>query len=446
MKSWCVICAAVLIGVSACAQSFDVLTVRSRTEQFVVHGTASSFRASQPFHSARTGQGQFFWFQPYQLKTNEISRIRLVPGLVAVSCERIKEALLNALEVKDAGGRRIHIYLNSQIAADQIAVAASRSTKGWIYGLELPMELDERQFASVILQVLLLEMVNHESTEQYIELPFWLLNGLIAHLQATSLQSLALQPNLQLATVQTEIDPVARLRQRFQNELPLTFDELSWPENLATTNKANLFQDSAQLFVHELLRLENGKACLRRFLEELPKYKNWQFAFLGGFKPHFAQLVDAEKWWALRHATFVGRDLKHLWSPDESWRKLKETLDVSAQIRLKSNRLPVEAKITLQEVIDQWDRGRQEITLRKALGQLRAMRQRVQPELVSLVDDYGRVLETYLEERNGKGQTPRESNFLPSPVTLKKSICRQLDVLDEKRSKLYQTVTLSKAK
>jgi len=37
----------------------------------------------------------------------------------------------------------------------------------------------------------------------------------------------------------------------------------------------------------ELLRLENGRACLREMLAQLPAFYNWQFAFLKGFSPGF---------------------------------------------------------------------------------------------------------------------------------------------------------------
>jgi len=45
--------------------------------------------------------------------------------------------------------------------------------------------------------------------------------------------------------------------------------------------------------------LENGRACLREMLAQLPAFYNWQFAFLKGFQPWFQRPLDVEKWWAL---------------------------------------------------------------------------------------------------------------------------------------------------
>src|SRR5260221_309389 len=79
---------------------------------------------------------------------------------------------------------------------------------------------------------------------------------------------------------------------------PLSFEGLSWPSDAHLSGEAgDVYRASAQLFVHELLRFQDGRACLRTMLDGLPQHYNWQFAFLQGFKSHFQRLQDAEKWW-----------------------------------------------------------------------------------------------------------------------------------------------------
>jgi hypothetical protein len=76
---------------------------------------------------------------------------------------------------------------------------------------------------------------------------------------------------------------------------------LSWPaaEQLVG-ERGELYRSSAQLFVHQLLNLPEGAACMRTMLEQLPLYYNWQFAFLHAFHELFPQPVDVEKWWSLQ--------------------------------------------------------------------------------------------------------------------------------------------------
>ena len=53
-------------------------------------------------------------------------------------------------------------------------------------------------------------------------------------------------------------------RRNLRGRPPLTFEDLSWPPAQAVAGDAgDLYRGSAQLFVGELLRLPDGRACLR---------------------------------------------------------------------------------------------------------------------------------------------------------------------------------------
>lgn len=448
MRSLFLICTMLLLTFSVRAQSDDPLFARSRTnvvvssrtQQFFVYGVQSL----QPtrLQSLPIGQGQFFWSRPMQT-TNEVERIRLVPSLAAVSCERIKEELLNEFGLKDAGGRRIHIQLNDRISEREIGIGATKFRNNWVYGVELPTDLSTDAFVTTIAQVLLVEMANHNASEAQAELPVWLLTGMAAHLRSsTETTSLTLQPNWQMRREQNKIDPVAALRERFQHEMPLTFDELSWPSSLSKDKQA-VYRESAHLFVFELLQLKEGRQCMRNFVVQLSQHKNWQFAFLEAFKPHFAKLVDVEKWWALKFTAFAGRDPSLFWSKEESWKQLKAALDVPVQIHLKSDRMPVSAQLTLQEVIQTWEPARQEMALQKATQQLQVARMRVQPEMVRIIDDYRRTIETYLAQKARIGRSSKHGEPPVNGTVLKKSTVSQLDSLDDRRSKLRQMLLSS---
>ena len=166
---------------------------------------------------------------------------------------------------------------------------------------------------------------------------------------------------------------------------PLTFEDLSWPTEQALAGDAgDLYRGSAQLFVGELLRLPDGRACLRAMLTQLPQHYNWQFAFLGAFHSHFERPLDVEKWWALSVTQAGGRDAAQAWTPEESWQKLDQAIHAAVQVRTRTNELPLHAEVTLQTMIREWDPVRQTQALNNTLRELGLLRLRIAQEYVGL--------------------------------------------------------------
>jgi len=203
------------------------------------------------------------------------------------------------------------------------------------------------------------------------------------------------------------------------------------------------------LFVAELLRLEDGRECLRAMLDELAACYDWQTAFLRSFRAHFERQVDLEKWWALQVAHFTGRDPTQTWSYVESWNKLDELLRTLVEVRQTQNELPGHAEISLATVIREWDFIRQGQTLRAKLGELDLLRLRVSQEAVALVDDYRRLLSVYLERR-GRAGLMLAGSKIPSAGanSVVRETLRQLAALEARREKLRpnpETVSATQA-
>jgi hypothetical protein len=191
------------------------------------------------------------------------------------------------------------------------------------------------------------------------------------------------------------------------------------------------------LFVTELLRLKDGRACLRAMLDELAHCYNWQTAFLRAFHAHFARQVDLEKWWALQLVHFTGGNPSRTWSPEESWRKLDEVLRTPVEVRHARNELPGRAEISLAAVIREWDFTRQKQTLRAKLRGLDFVRPRVSQDLAALADDYRRWLAAYLEKRDH----PEMISFAPKIAppggkSIVREALKQLSELESRREAL----------
>jgi hypothetical protein len=261
--------------------------------------------------------------------------------------------------------------------------------------------------------VLLLELVNRGATNQSAEIPTWLVQGLAEQvLVANENEILLLPPRLNAngITVTSMLvhsqrqNPLEQAHRLLRTRQPLAFEQLSWPPPGQLTGEAGeLYRSSAQLFVAELLQFKDGPACLRAMLAELPQHLNWQLAFLHAFQPHFARLLEVEQWWSLQCAYFTGHELTQTLPADESWRKLEEVIRSPVEVRAAPDELPLHTEVALQSIIRQWEPARQTVALQGTMRELEALRLRMAAPVVPLLDDYHRVLENYLQNRDRNG-------------------------------------------
>jgi hypothetical protein len=369
------------------------------------------------------------------------TRILLDPALVAVSCERIKQAILREFGMRDEWRGKIFVNLQMRWKPDaQILVTSAFGAGRWSYRIEAPNEVEKGRFLRVIVQVLLLEMANRNAGARQSEVPFWLTEGITARLRATALPGLVLEPQTTIVGTVVNHDPFAEARQLLRTRTPLTLDELSWPKPAQLEGESGrLYQGCAQLFVSELLRLRNAPACMRDMLGLLPQYFNWQTAFLRAFGAHFSRLVDVEKWWTLTLVQFTGRDPTRFWTRHESLDQLDAILVTPAQVRSSKSQLPSATKVPLQTVIQIWQSQRQLPVLREKIGQLQALRLRVPQNLVLVVDAYRVVLDSYVQKRSNVGVSPSEKNQqVANARVLVRETVKQLNALDARREQLRQ--------
>lgn len=412
-----------MLSVAAIDGGRGTTTVQSRSGLFSVRGPSVSWQSLY--------MNNFLGDHP----------LKLDPRLLTVACEQIKQTFLTELGYPlpqqfllgsdRLGLSKIFIVLHEG-AAEPVKVTPVPSMTGMGYRVDLPNEMSPTRLTETIVQVLLIDVANQHNPGKPIEVPRWMVDGFIRYLQAEGLDNLPLEANLPITKVNVRKDPISGIRERMKAQLPLTFEELSWPDKLSKEKQA-AFDDSAQLFVYELLRLKDGPIRLRHVVETLPKYRNWQFAFLDAFHGNFGQLADVEKWWSLHLVDFAGRDPSLIWSREESSRELDLTLQIPAQVYASTSAMPKRAEMTLQRVINEWDLTRQQETISKITIQLMGLRLRIAPEFVGLVDDYRVTLDKYIQGRTRLGAALKQaSNYSYT----KKAVCKELDRLDERRATL----------
>jgi hypothetical protein len=368
----------------------------------------------------------------------------LDPATLAVTCEKVKRALTQELGWGDRWRGTIYVNIYPvRRERNEPNIVAFRTDRGWNYRIDLPDEISRRHLLEALVETLILEFADRASTNNSVELPPWLVEGLTAHLsegrlagialQTRTLQQLSAEPGLRAARDVNHIDVDQTLRQRVQNGGVLNTDQLNWPEfdgdNAMT---AEDYHHSAHLFVRELLRLPAGPDALCATLAMLPEHLNWQTAFLRGFEPYFKRMLDVEKWWSITLSQWKSHDVSVFWSSPEARRKLEEILYTPVEVRVPNEPQPQLTPVALQTVLNDWNFEQQSPLLQTKIDQLTTARLHCTSNLTALVNGYHATLAKYLETRRNPGRLFTERK-------VRAAIARaveELNALDEQRLRL----------
>lgn len=388
--------AAVFLSVVAVSGAPAARLLRSSTGQFVVSAPSV----------LRDGRGPAL-----TADTNAPVLIELEASALLLTCERVKKALLWELGVAaDRWSGTIYVVVNPAIENGRPPfIGAQAFTGGWQYRMELPRQIAPLALLRGIVQVTLMEMANRAAGTRSAEVPLWLSEGFTLHLARTSLIDIVVTPPREVVNrvhVRSVIrdtkrpDPLAQARDRLQSHAAMGVSRLGdiTPDDLAGETWLT-FQASAQLFVHSLLQLPGGRACLYRTVHQLAAYYNWQSAFLASFSPGFTSMLDVEKWWSVTLFHFAGQDPMNAWSAKVAAGRLEDVLRPPVLVSQGRADLPRRTRVPLQQMIREWDFPRQRPVIQGVTAQLMAMRVKLPPEQAHVADQYRAVLTDYLEDR-----------------------------------------------
>jgi hypothetical protein len=425
----------------------DYVVAKSRSGQFTVRAAAGSIREREVNAPKMPMAGSWaFALQPPLPKPGAASGfVDLEPALLAIGCERLKEAMLFELGAPDLWKGHIDVMINSALPeGDEPFLVATIRPGGWSYSLEVPKSAKPDRLLRALVHVMLLEMANRNAGPETAEIPLWLVEGMTAHLRAFNLPTFLVQENKTMLGNRIKLDALDVVRTHLRNEQALSFQALSWPDTEQADGRTpEIYKDCAQLLVYELLHFKHGRHEMAAFILQLATHRNWQLTFLGAFRSQFTKLLDVEKWWALTCVSFSGNQVVQKWSPEESRKHLQDLLDVPVEVHLAADRLPTAAAITLQEVVQNWDRASETSALERTISGLQILHWHCAPELDALALHYEKALNDYLQQRDHPKilHTP---NALRIPA-LKKNLCRELDKLDAQREQLSKQQIAAKA-
>ena len=409
----------------------EIVTLRSASGQFIVSGI-------RPVAPPAAGN---------PISTNA-PLLELTPAPLMVSCERVKQALLLQLGARDGWRSPIQVAINPVMTNNQPVVIGARPLlNGWEYRVEVPSHLSDTRLVHGLVQVLLLELANRGAGTRSAQIPLWLSEGLAQELMRSSPAELALMaPQRTVNGVSlypsgsqgVRPDPLQPVRERLQSHAAFSFSRLGELQADQLSEETwRTFQACAQLLVHELLQLPDGRWAMQNMLVQSPRFLNWQSAFFSAFQAHFPRMLDAEKWWAVVLTHFTGLDPTQAWSPRVAAEKIAEALRPPVLVSGARPDLTRRTRMTLQELISQWDSLRHRPVLRSTVQQLVLLRIRMPPEYRVLADEYVRAVQDYVRLRD---MSPLARTFTRQPFLTAQALARdavqKLNALDERRSAL----------
>ena len=388
-------------------------TLHSRSGQFVVTGLPLLTRS-------------------WAASTSAVSFVRLDPTLAAVSCEAIKTALLDALGLQDGWKGSVVIAIHpTREDNEPIDVVSVHYQSGWTYEVGMADQVDRSRFIRAIVEVLVFEIANREGGSLQAEVPPWLVPGLAAHLEAATISRLALEPRTSFIVQGQRYDALAGIRGSLGAKRPLNINQLNWPEEVQTDEQERGYRACAQLLVHDLLRLKNGRRCMVEMLKRLHESLNWQTAFLAAFAQYFPRLADWDKWWSSRVTEVFDQEAFAASKAEEQLRHLDNIL----KTRSRAGTNAADSFVTLQTMISEWPLKDQLEALRQKVLILRALRVRATGKLGMLIGDYGLALEEYVQSRtSGRTGHGRSGDVSSSNHIFAQAAIKRLDQLDARRA------------
>ena len=390
-----------------------------RTFAILTLALANAAMAQLPANSiSRSASGQFLVVSragdmrrlPLAVSTNA-TLLRLDAQFATVSAERTRQTIYRILEANDTWEYPISVTLQRPQSPSDVGTV----TPGYLgprraYHVQLPAMIAPSRYLQTLTEAVLMEIAGRNAKDGAVEIPAWLTEGITYHLLGNHTTELLLSapsrsdnglPMNRMGLEYRQFSPLEKAHRVLVGTAPLSFEELSWPRPEQLSGSSHeLYQASAQVFLFKLLKLADGPACLRNFLNSLPAHQNWQLAFLEAFEPHFKRPLDIEKWWTLEGFNFAQRDLTHTWPLAESWNKLDAVLTERVDLFTSTNSLPESSDLSLTQLIESWSADQQDPVLDRKRLELRQLMLRLAPEIHPLAAEYVDALDDYLRFRS----------------------------------------------
>ena len=365
------------------------------------------------------------------------------PELLAITAERVREAIIAQIPALGGGGARIHLYLMDQLGDGTVGIVSTRYNDGWNYRLAVPPVVEQTRLVRALVQVLLLEYAQRIG-EKPADMPAWVTEGITQQIYYSFGPTLVVDRK-SVGWEASVADLTGRTRQMMSTNTAPSFHDLTTLTPPPPGAPAEEFYRSCtHLLVRSLLEKPNGKQKFAAFLQVLPLSWNWQTSFRQAFG--FEKMLDVEKWWALVTVEFTSRDSRQAWSPAASLQRLDELLGTRMQWRASQNAVPENRQVELTTFLREIDWNMQRAALTEKISQLGYTAPHLAPQVGALALEYRKVLDRYLRDR----ERPIKPGLRMTPEAIQQKAVsdtvRRIEVLNAKRKGMTTTTVSSNSR
>lgn len=371
----------------------------------------------------------------------DVSEVALEAQWLAITAERVKRAVLMRFDAGDRWKGKIHLNIRPQaeVGPGPVRIVPVRFPAGLQYRVDLPDKMEWRRLIRALVEVVLLEMANRDSAENIGLPPLWMNEGMTALVLADQGRDLVPQSHTAVMRNERKASLLVEARKVLGDRPPLLFSELSFPADTVATDPVawSFYQASSALLVHELMLDVPGRQAVWNFLALLPRYLNWQMAFLEAHRGRFLSVLEVEKWWAVNATHVLDRDPAQLWTREATLAHLASLLVESAEIGGGTNAPARREAVPLAELVLKWDGTLQGEVIRRKQEQVRDLYRHAPKEELPLVVDLNRILQEYRDGRAGIERDPaRRADVEPRARLVAAKASRQLRELQGKIERL----------
>lgn len=243
--------------------------------------------------------------------------------------EETKENVLDALGERDRWKRPIIVRLTSASSAMPNQAPMSFTVFGSNQGIKIQIdvvvgrELPSTSLQTEIIRALLLELAYREGAglqagQRYNEPPSWLIEGIAQQIRRKVI-------GVDSGLFKTLIDV---------NRLPTIHEFLNAPAPIQDSASLNLYRAYSYSLLQILEDLPNGRACLARYVSDIPRSGKNPVDNLVSHFPVLAGSPDSlEKWWTLSMARLSTADDYEGYTPEETESRLTDLFVIKVPMR-----------------------------------------------------------------------------------------------------------------
>ena len=286
----------------------------------VIHSQSQQFQVIEPPITAKNIKDPE--------KAIEMDLMRLDGDLLVVMADRFAASFYFFLGQPRTWKCPVILRINPQADPDMDVVIQIRAyaDRTWIIA-DLPYFISKKKLGRAMVNIVLREYIRQFPGRYDEPPPLWISRALEREFLTGTVWRPMLERNQRVHLNQQFVDAVTVSQTALHDQIPMSFEELSFPPPEAMAEELREYFDvSSHVFLRKICDLPEGRARLAKWLQSLKNHLNWQVPFMKAYEGEFDTFLELEKWWAIQGVKVYQRNELQLLEPAESLARLDQIL------------------------------------------------------------------------------------------------------------------------